>query len=114
MAVVDLRLPEMNGIDVIKALKEILPDIKIVIYTGYYDDFKHRFHEIDFPSFFNKGQDAYFEMGNHVRSLLGLKPVNTDPDAGGTNNPLSPETSALVPYKKHEVVPYKGKQEGSK
>ncbi len=35
VAILDLRLPDMDGIDVLRRLKEHAPQIKIIIHTGY-------------------------------------------------------------------------------
>lgn len=37
IVVVDINMPEMNGLDAIDALHEILPDLKIVIHSAYHD-----------------------------------------------------------------------------
>lgn len=35
LALVDLKLPKMNGVTVLKKIKELEPDLKVVIMTGY-------------------------------------------------------------------------------
>jgi CheY-like chemotaxis protein len=40
LALVDLMMPEMNGVETIKLLKEKQPDIRIILHTGYANDEK--------------------------------------------------------------------------
>lgn len=35
LALVDLRMPRMNGIEVLENIKKIKPNIPVIIYTGY-------------------------------------------------------------------------------
>lgn len=35
LVLTDLRLPDMNGIDVLKKIKEVWPDIEVIVITGY-------------------------------------------------------------------------------
>lgn len=37
LAIVDLKMPEMNGIDVLKELKRVEPDIAVMVMSGYSD-----------------------------------------------------------------------------
>lgn len=35
LVLTDLRMPDMNGIDVLKKIKEVWPDIEVIVITGY-------------------------------------------------------------------------------
>jgi DNA-binding NtrC family response regulator len=35
VAIVDLKMPGLTGIETIQGLKEITPDLEVIIYTGY-------------------------------------------------------------------------------
>lgn len=37
IACIDLDMPQMNGIEVIKKMREIMPDIRVIVVTGYLD-----------------------------------------------------------------------------
>lgn len=39
VACIDLDMPQMNGIEVIKKMREIVPDIRVVVVTGYLDTY---------------------------------------------------------------------------
>ena len=39
LVLLDLKMPGFNGFETIKMLKEICPDLKIILMTGFYDSF---------------------------------------------------------------------------
>lgn len=63
LLILDLVMPEINGIDVVVSLKNILPDTKIVLFTAYED-------EIDFESLWNSGVDGAFTKDLRSEELL--------------------------------------------
>lgn len=34
----DMMMPEMNGLDTFRRIKEVMPDAKVVLFTGYFKD----------------------------------------------------------------------------
>lgn len=39
IACIDLHMPEINGIEVINKMREIIPDIRFIVVTGYLDEY---------------------------------------------------------------------------
>ncbi len=67
VAVVDQRMPDMDGLVVITKLKELLPDIKTILLTGHGDEKLKETTEALNSSFFHKS-----EMGKFWSFLLNL------------------------------------------
>jgi DNA-binding NtrC family response regulator len=67
VAVVDQRMPDMNGLEVITKLKESSPDIKTILLTGHGDEKLKEATEALNSSYFDKS-----EMGNFWTFLSNL------------------------------------------
>ena len=46
VACIDLEMPKMNGIEVIKKMREIMPDIRVVVVTAYLDVFQQEVDDL--------------------------------------------------------------------
>jgi len=42
VACVDLHMPRINGIEVIKKMREIMPDIRVIVITGYFEEYREQ------------------------------------------------------------------------
>ncbi|MDX2446081.1 MAG: response regulator, partial [Desulfobacterales bacterium] len=60
VAVVDQRMPDMDGLVVITKLKELLPDIKTILLTGHGDEKLKETTEALNSSFFHKSEMGKF------------------------------------------------------
>lgn len=73
VVIVDLRMPGMGGEEVIKELKENLPQTKILVYTAWTgDETRHRVLEKGADLFMEKPGD-FESLKNHVLQLLEQK-----------------------------------------
>ncbi|MFX3617584.1 MAG: response regulator [Sporolactobacillus sp.] len=63
LALVDMRIPGMNGVDILKKIKEINPEIKVMIMTAYGDDQMIREAK-------KNGAIAYFSKPFDIEKLL--------------------------------------------
>ena len=69
LAILDIRMPEMNGIEVLKKIRELKMKIKVCILTNYpYPQYKKRCFEEGADYFFRKTED--FEDINIVITEL--------------------------------------------
>jgi len=58
LAIIDIRMPEMNGIEVLKKIRETNSTLKIIILTNYpYKQYRQRCLEEGADYFFDKNQD---------------------------------------------------------
>ena len=65
LAIIDIRMPEMNGIEVLKKIRELKMKVKICILTSYpYPQYKKRCFEAGADYFLSKTED--FEKINIV------------------------------------------------
>ncbi|MFT8319231.1 MAG: response regulator [Sporolactobacillus sp.] len=63
LALVDMRIPGMNGVDILKKIKEINPEVKVMIMTAYGDDQMIREAK-------KNGAIAYFSKPFDIEKLL--------------------------------------------
>ena len=45
--VTDLKMQEMDGIEVVRAIKKYNPDAYVIVISGFYDDFKSRMEKVE-------------------------------------------------------------------
>ena len=72
LAIIDIRMPEMNGIEVLKKIRELKMKIKVCILTNYtYPQYKKNCLEAGTDYFLSKTED--FEDINIVISDLSMR-----------------------------------------
>jgi len=72
LAILDIRMPEMNGIEVLKRIRELKMKVKVCILTNYpYPQYKKRCLEAGADYFLSKTDD--FEGGETF--LISLFPI---------------------------------------
>lgn len=75
LAIIDIRMPEMNGIDVLKKIRELKMKVKICILTSYpYPQYKKRCFEAGADYFLSKTDD--FEKLITIAAMLGEEEHN--------------------------------------
>jgi DNA-binding NarL/FixJ family response regulator len=58
LAILDIRMPEMNGIEVLKKIRELKMNVKIIMLTSYpYPQYKKRCLEAGADYFLSKTED---------------------------------------------------------
>jgi DNA-binding NarL/FixJ family response regulator len=62
LAVVDISLPQMNGLELLTYLRRLQPELRILVITGH-----HEPHYAD--AAFNAGADAFLRKGNAAAIL---------------------------------------------
>jgi DNA-binding NarL/FixJ family response regulator len=74
IVLLDLLMPVMDGLQALPRIREILPDAKIVIFSGFEDAALS-------PEAGDAGADAYIEKGVSVTRLVGrLRELRGRPD----------------------------------
>jgi two-component system response regulator AtoC len=91
MAIVDLKMPEMDGLVTITKLKEINPDLRSVLLTGYGDEKIKQATESLSADYFEKDQMAAFwnfiKRSSKEGNLIVIKPPSsTTPSSTGSNS----------------------------
>lgn len=77
LAIIDIRMPDMNGIEVLKKVREMKIKTKICMLTNYpYPQYRKRCHEAGADFFFSKIDD--FEKINAVVTDMLRETVNPD------------------------------------
>ena len=72
LAIIDIRMPEMNGIEVLKKIRELDLKVKVCILTNYsYPQYKRRCFEAGADYFLSKTED--FEDINIVISDMLMR-----------------------------------------
>lgn len=89
MAIVDLDLPDMAGVDFIRIVQQLHPEVKIFVYTAKrYEMFACRLNAMQISGFLNK-----FEAMEKVGAAIGLvaQGFNVKPCGGATasDNPFN-------------------------
>ena len=70
LAILDIRMPEMNGIEVLKKIRELKMKVKVCILTNYaYPIYKKRCLEAGADYFLSKNED-FEEIETIVRDIL--------------------------------------------
>jgi DNA-binding response OmpR family regulator len=78
ITILDLHLPDMNGIDVLSRLRAIDPKACVIIMTGYgTDEAKARALTMGADDFLGKGF-SLFELGEALRRVMAY--MSKDPD----------------------------------
>ena len=58
LAIIDIRMPEMNGIELLKKIRELKMNVKIIMLTNYpYPQYRMRCLEAGADYFFSKTED---------------------------------------------------------
>ena len=77
LAILDIRMPEINGIEVLKKIRELKMKVKVCILTSYaYPQYRKRCHEAGADFFLSKTDD--FEQIEIVISDLLKETVTLD------------------------------------
>jgi len=70
LAIIDIRMPEMNGIEVLKKIRELKMKVKICILTSYpYPQYKKRCFEAGADYFLSKTED-FEEINVIINNML--------------------------------------------
>jgi DNA-binding NarL/FixJ family response regulator len=78
LAILDIRMPEMNGIEVLKKIRELKMKTKVCILTSYpYPQYRKRCHEAGADYFLSKTDD--FEDIKIVFATMIGEPVTPNP-----------------------------------
>ena len=76
LAILDIRMPEMNGIEVLKKIRELKMKVKVCILTNYpYPQYKKKCLEAGADYFLSKTED--FEDINIVVTEILMKNCNS-------------------------------------
>ena len=95
-AVVDLKMPDMDGLETISQLKEIQPDIKTVLLTGFGDEKVREAAEAIASDYFEKDR-----MGGFWKFIKKLqKTLEDSMAAAGMTDGGNPEGGTQIPKKK--------------
>jgi DNA-binding NarL/FixJ family response regulator len=98
LVLMDINLPDVNGIECAKQLKRILPDVKIVMVSGLHE-------ESWIEKSLQAGADAYLvKPVTPDQFLATLKCAIAERKLGGSNRDLSPETAQLLTPREIEVM----------
>jgi DNA-binding NarL/FixJ family response regulator len=70
LAIIDIRMPEMNGIELLKKIRELKMKVKIIILTNYpYPQYKKRCFEVGADYFLSKIED-FEEINVVINNIL--------------------------------------------
>lgn len=61
VACIDLHMPRINGIEVIKKMRAIMPDIRVIVVTGYYEEYRKQLEPLK-VRVVEKGARTNFEL----------------------------------------------------
>jgi DNA-binding NtrC family response regulator len=105
LAIVDLKMPDMDGLVTITKLKEIHPDLKSVLLTGYGNEKVKQATEALNAGYFEK--DAMGGFWNFIRScqkegnVIVIRPSSARP----TSDAVAPGTQNIFSSSEIEVIP---------
>ncbi|HBH83348.1 MAG TPA: response regulator [Bacteroidales bacterium] len=70
LAIIDIRMPEMNGIELLKKIRELKMNVKIIMLTNYpYPQYRKRCLEAGADYFLSKTED-FEQIETIVRDIL--------------------------------------------
>src|ERR671938_580489 len=74
LALLDIRMPKMNGFDLYKKIKDIDKEIEVCFITAYEDyreEFTESFPELEEAKYFIRKPKAIEDLVKHVAAILG-------------------------------------------
>ena len=64
LILLDLSMPQMNGLDATRVLKHLMPEVPVILYSAYSDSFTEREAR-------SAGASALISKSEHISVLLG-------------------------------------------
>ncbi len=105
LAIVDLKMPDMDGLVTIAKLKEIHPDLKSVLLTGYGDEKVRQATETLNADYFEKDQMGdFWDFVKQISKSGGTIVIKPPPPAKASDT-LSREQEDAFPPGQIEVLP---------
>lgn len=85
LVIMDLKLPGMNGVEVSKKIKESLPSTKVMILSGFSDDYAQELKSIRVESILQKPVNMK-ELTETIADILAGRRIDAKEDLKGTPN----------------------------
>ena len=113
LVLLDMKLPSVNGLEILKILRKDYPNCKVIVMTAYDAEYKKEIDVVGYDSFFIK-PIAFEELKNTIEGLLTgkipqqtqLKPVSTG--ASGEKTPFPRDEKNLIPKARIVIIEIRG------
>jgi CheY-like chemotaxis protein len=108
LALIDIKLPGMNGLELLKVIKRDYPDVKTFVITAYDEENKKAAEEIGIDAFFAKpiGLDALKKKIIQVLTDANLAPAGRPKAPTGTPSAKLLFVSEVLPNEEDRLTPY--------
>ncbi|HOW87084.1 MAG TPA: response regulator [Candidatus Omnitrophota bacterium] len=93
VACIDLEMPRINGIQVITKMREIMPDIRVIVVTGYLNNYREQVQSLNVRVV---EKSSAYQTNRELEAMIGEELALSKQDLLGLKNRKVPESNLRI------------------